>query len=139
MFRRFRFAGVSLPAFAVSLVVPLVACAAPAPGEKAAVTLTEADGGTVRAVTMGSVVTVQLLEQGGTGFGWAADKIAGLDQLGEPEIAAIGQPMPGATERVTFRFKVTGTGRRVLRFHYSQPWKGGEKDARIVTFTLDAR
>lgn len=140
MTHRFHSAGFVFAMLAMPLALPITACAASGTGDKkeATIVLGEADAGAKRHdVTVGQVVEVQLVEQGGTGFSWTLTKGAGVEQVGEPTYSG-GQALPGSGQIQTFKLRVTAKGEHLVRFNYSQLWNGGEKDAKVLTFTLIA-
>jgi predicted secreted protein len=111
-------------------------CAAPAHGHSGkTIILTEQTGKAVKA-RAGDVVEIRLRSQPGTGFSWSpknhAAKVTSL-----PPIEA--QAIPGGWQTQRFRFLAMRAGTYRLTFSYEQPWAGGTKGARSVTFTIRVR
>ncbi len=117
---------------AMPMVLPAAACAAMGP--EGGQSVTEADAGATRTVATGQSVEVRLQAQLGTGFSWIAEPVDGLE-VGMPSVTG-DTGIPGAAETQVFRVKVVAAGSHTLTFNYSQPWQGGQKNARTVTFTI---
>lgn len=99
---------------------------------------TEADAGTTRRYAVNQPIRVELDAQPGTGFGWTVEPDPGITQVGPPVvIREAGRP--GGYEVQVFTFRAVLPGVRRIRFHYSQPWRGGTKDAKLLTYTFDIR
>ena len=97
--------------------------------------LTEQTGKAVKA-RVGEAVEIGLRSQPGTGFSWFpkshAAKVTPL-----PPIE--GQAIPGGWQTQRFSFVAKHAGAYRLTFIYEQPWAGGIKGARFVTFTIKVR
>lgn len=99
---------------------------------------TEADAGTTRHYAVNEAIRVELDAQPGTGFVWTVDPEPGVRQVG-PSVVSRAAGRPGGVETRVFTFRAVLPGVRRLRFHYGQPWRGGAKDAKRLTYTLDIR
>jgi predicted secreted protein len=100
-----------------------------------AIILTEQTAGAVKA-RVGQAVEIRLRSQPGTGFSWSPkNDAAKLKAL--PPIQA--QAIPGGWQTQRFRFLARRPGTYRLTFSYDRPWKGGEKGARTIAFTIKAR
>jgi predicted secreted protein len=123
-----------------SVAVSATACgAATKPVEEAHKVLTEADAGpTVHTVRTATAFQVRLAEQPGTGFGWIMAPDPAVEQP-VPSAVSAGAGLPGGVQTRVFTVAITKTGRHTLRFNYSQPWQGGQKDGKLLLFTFNAR
>jgi predicted secreted protein len=112
------------------------ACAAPALAQASkAIILTEQSTGVAKA-RVGQAVEIRLRSQPGTGFSWSPkNDAAKLTTL--PPIQA--QAIPGGWQTQRFRFLAKRAGTYRLTFSYDRPWKGGEKGARTIAFTIKVR
>ncbi|MBA4763328.1 protease inhibitor I42 family protein [Sphingomonas sp.] len=128
----------SLPApgllapLALALATPACAAGGALPDE--AVVLTQGEDGATRTVPLGATFEVRLPAQLGTGYGWALVPVAGIEQLGEPVTRDGGTP--GGTETQVFALRTTAKGRHAIAFSYGQPFAGGQKNAKMVRYTV---
>jgi inhibitor of cysteine peptidase len=101
------------------------------------VSLTEADNGSVVAVSLGSEITVTLDGNPTTGYSWAvaAETGAGLVQIGEPAFSPSSNLL-GAGGTYTFRFRAAAGGAAILRLVYYRPFEVGV--APLRTFQIVA-
>lgn len=99
--------------------------------------LTEGASGSVRTVAVREAVEIRLRAQPGTGFSWvpsgSSRGVISVDPVAPPG------SMPGGWELQQFRFSASQPGTYRVTFSYSQPWDGGIKGARSLSFTFEVR
>lgn len=133
----------------VALVIPAfsVSCGRPAAQESISATCEDFDkqANMVKDVqiTMGKTLTVSLCSNKTTGFSWPEKA-----QIGDPQVAeqtaykwsapeSSGKVGVPGTEVYTFRALQPGTS--VISLAYSQPWAGGQKNARTFKINLTVK
>jgi predicted secreted protein len=87
-------------------------------------TVRDKDNGATIQITKGSVLTVRLGVQPGTGYGWYLSKKEPelLKQTGSPVFEKGDGPLGGAEEEV-FKFKAVATGTTPLEFQYRRSFE----------------
>ena len=84
-------------------------------------TLTLTDHERIVAVTVGSVLTVRLPENPGTGYRWTMDTAAGLEAAGDRFEGAGGIGSSGTRE---LQFRASRVGSFDLRMKHWREWEG---------------
>ena len=83
----------------------------------------------------GQPVEIRLKAQAGTGFSWRPTNWQSMiRELGSREASR-----PGGKEVQRFLFRTKSKGTYFVNFTYGQPWKGGAKDAKSRSFTIQVR
>jgi inhibitor of cysteine peptidase len=93
-------------------------------------TLTLTDHGRTLEVTAGSVLTVRLPENPGTGYRWTVETAAGLEPAGDRFEGASGVGSTGTRE---LQFRASRVGSFDLRMKHGREWEGeGSVDRRFA-------
>jgi inhibitor of cysteine peptidase len=94
-------------------------------------------------------LTVSLGSNPTTGFQWGEEAAIAQVIKGEPIIEQVSheyvepqqgeEPLVGAPGKDVWGFDTKGTGTTTLKFSYSRPWEGGEKDAWTLTVNVTVK
>lgn len=99
------------------------------------IVLTNSSPPSVTKAWPGQPVEIQLKAQAGTGFSWRPTNWQSMiRELGSDEASR-----PGGKEVQRFLFRTNSKGTYFVHFTYGQPWKGGAKDAKSRSFTIQVR
>jgi inhibitor of cysteine peptidase len=111
---------------------------------KAAVVITERDGGGAVMASKGDTVLLELTVRGGTGYQWAvaANNNDVLQPQGQPATRPItrsDQPLPGGPALQVFTFRAVAQGTSQLELHYRRPFEKDREPARKFTVTVSVQ
>jgi inhibitor of cysteine peptidase len=89
-------------------------------------------------VAKGNTLTVRLLGQGGTGYGWelkSYDRVQ-LSFLGGPATESDGDALLGGSTYEVFRFRAQNAGTSDLEIQYLRPWEKETPPAKVYRLTV---
>jgi copper homeostasis protein (lipoprotein) len=107
-----------------------------------AVTLAEADSGKVIEVRAGEKVTVRLVSNRSTGYGWAflTSGSNALTRLASEYTQVVGaEGKPGSDGIESWYFQAKDSGQQELRFEYRRPWERNVPAAKSANYTIRVR
>ena len=105
------------------------------------VAVSESSSGKQVNVVVNGIITVTLDSNATTGYSWEIKDIQEtsgqriLQKIDNKYVASTGGAI-GAGGKEVWTFTVLVAGKSTLTMDYSQPWVGGQKDARTFTLTV---
>jgi predicted secreted protein len=99
------------------------------------IVLTNSSPPSTTKVWPGQPVEIRLKTQAGTGYSWKPTNWQSMIR----ELNSDKASRHGGKEVQRFLFKTKSKGTYFVHFTYGQPWKGGAKDAKSRSFTIEVR
>jgi predicted secreted protein len=95
------------------------------PAAETTITVTKAQEGREIALTVGSVLQIELPGRGGTGYSWSAEEtFAPYLKLLDQTSRQLKENLPGGPVMQIWRFKAEKPGVTEIRMAYYRPWEG---------------
>jgi predicted secreted protein len=113
----------------VLMVMTIIGIWTLAPGnvmsQKKDMVITDRDNGKTACLPVGSIFTVKLTGQLGTGYTWTVVSQARniLAPVGSPRFEEAKRNLPGGKAYQIFQFKAVGKGNGILELRYGRPWE----------------
>ena len=98
----------------------------------------ESSSGKQVEIAVGGSLTVTLESNATTGYSWELKEIGDTSilQKTDNKYVAPTSGLIGAGGKEVWNFKALKAGKTTLSMEYSQPWAGGQKDAKIFNLTV---
>ena len=117
-----------------AVLLAVTACSSPAKQ----VSVDESSSGKQVKITVGGSLTITLESNVTTGYSWELKQIGDTSVLEKTDnkYEAPISGLIGAGGKEVWNFKTLKAGKTTLNMEYSQPWAGGQKDAKSFTLTI---
>ena len=102
------------------------------------VSVDESSSGKQVEIAVGGSLTVTLESNATTGYSWELKEIGDTNilQKTDNKYVAPTSGLMGAGGKEVWNFKALKAGKTTLSMEYSQPWAGGQKDAKSFNLTV---